>query len=555
MKHSYFVIENRIKVLFASFVFLLFVSLQTYGESLTTYPGPKGVQTSNRYSVAVSQANKTQQSFVYFSTPLDNDADNAEKIRSEVVNGINENKQLRDFYFGGKEKPLDTEQSVAWTCFSFSGKIVVTIKSKKLPVTSYKILPTSAGIAAQVKGSELTFELSEPRKLAVVINGDYLNPLFLFADAPEVGVPDKNAPGTVVVKEGDDVTKMGETLKKAQTVYFEPGVHQIGVAYPVYSNQTIYLAGGSYLCGTIHGMMASNVSIRGRGVLAGDSISRAYVLGLKRVDDYRIRVDKRMRYHAINMLSDENVSSWNTFADYPGKGSDNLNIEGITIASPRQFFIRAHGVPITVHNVKMVGSWPYNTDGFSGIGQANTTVYDCFFHCNDDAVYVSPNYCHIHHCVFWQGNNGCVFQFSWGGAPTHHKGGYIHDCDILHCGHVSEANNRMIFGSRKSGSGDISDVYFKNIRIEGPVWSLFRIETNGSGDLGSIYNIKLENISVTGPVINKSAIISSKDREADAASDSWIRDITFENVIINGKPLQKDDIIIGDFQVENIKIK
>lgn len=542
---------------FVCAVFLLFFSaiVCSAADHVDVYPAPKGVRASEKYTVSVAQGENTFSSFVYYSTPLDNDADNAEKIRNEVVSGINQNEQLKNFYFGSKEKPLDTEQSVAWTCFSFSGKIQVNISFLKGSIDDCKILPSSAGLTGSVKDNTLTISLDEPRKLAVVINGDYLNPLFLFADAPEVGIPDKMAPGTVIVKEGDDVRKMGEILKEAQTVYFEPGVHQIGVAFEVFSNQTIYISGGAYLCGTIHGMMASNVSIRGRGVLAGDSISRAYVLGLKRVDDYRIRVDKRMRYHAINMLSDENVSSWNTFADHPGKGCDNLNIEGITIASPRQFFIRAHGVPITVHNVKMVGSWPYNTDGFSGIGQANSTVYDCFFHCNDDAVYVSPNYCHIHHCMFWQGNNGCVFQFSWGGAPTHHKGGYIHDCDVIHCGHVSEANNRMVIGSRKSGSGDISDIYFKNIRIEGPVWSFFRLETNGEGDLGSIYNIKFENISVNGPVIQPSRIISSKGRSDGAVSSSWIRDITFKNVTINGKPLLKEDIEIGDFQVDNIIVE
>ena len=151
------------------------------------------------------------------------------------------------------------------------------------------------------------------------------------------------------------------------------------------------------------------------------------------------------------MLSHQNKTSWNAFADYPGEGCDNLIIEGITIASPRQFFIRATGVPMTIYNVKMVGSWPYNTDGISTIGQANTTVFDCFFNCNDDAIYVAPNNANIHHCTFWQGNNGNVFQFAWGSAPYNQGGAYIHDCDIIHTGHVAQANNRMIIASRKSG--------------------------------------------------------------------------------------------------------
>lgn len=530
---------------------LLVFSQQT---ELQVYPGPEGVKNSHLYEVFVSQGADPLESFVYYSTPLDNDADNADEIRTGVVKGINESEILRDFYFGGEKADLDTEQSCSWTCFSFAGAVQVTIQHAA-PVESFKILPSSYDIQAEVNGNHLDFSLKEPRKLAIVINGDYLNPLFLFADAPERAVPDKNAPGTLVFKSGDDCQAMKEEVKKASVLYFEPGVHHIGVGFEVYSNQTIYLEGGAYLLGTFHGYMASNVSFRGRGVLAGDSISRAEVLALKRKVGFQDRIVKRMRYHAINMLSYQNDTSWNAYADYPGHGCDNLNIEGITIASPRQFFIRATGVPITIHNVKMVGSWPYNTDGISTIGQANTTVYDCFFHCNDDAIYVSPNDSHIHHCVFWQGNNGCVFQFSWGGAPVDQGGSYIHDCEIVHMGHVSQANNRMVIGSRKSRQGDIGHVYFKNINIEGPVWSLFRLETNGAGNLGSLHDIKMENIRVNGPVLHKSTILSSKGRKEGEPSASWIRNITLKDIYLNGRKMTKQDLIIGDFQVENIVIE
>ena len=469
-----------------------------------------------------------------------------------MVNGINANPVLRDFYFGGIEKPLDTEQSVSFTCFSFSGKIEVKIKGKE-SIHSFKILPTSVGIQGTIEGEMLTFTLEKPQKLGIVLNGDYLNPMFLFADAPEVAIPDKNASGTVVLKEGDNWKNFAEKLKEASVIWFEPGVHDIGISFPVFANQTIYLEGGSYLLGIISGFMAPNVTIRGRGILAGDNISRKYVLGLK--EDRAKNNWERLHYHAINMLSEDNKTSWNAFADYPGKGCDNLTIEGITIASPRQFFIRATGVPITIYNVKMVGSWPYNTDGISTIGQANTTVFDCFFHCNDDAIYVTPNNCHIHHCNFWQGNNGCVFQFAWGSAPYTQGGGYIHDCNILHNGHVAQANNRMVIGSRKGGPGDIENVHFKNINIEGPIWSLIRLETNGSGDLGSFRNITFENIYVNGPVLHKSTIISSKGKAEGEVSTSWIENITLKNIIINDQKISADDFEIGDFQVKNVNFE
>jgi hypothetical protein len=541
-------------LLILSLISLFGSQLRAVDFGFEVYPTPKGVKASANFTVMVSQNGSSQNSFVYYSTPLDNDADNAERIRNEVINGINKNQVLKDFYFGGDEKPLNTEQSVSFTCFSFSGKVELKVTGKE-PITSFKILPTSTGIEGELVENTLRFSLDKPQKLAIVINGDYLNPLFLFADAPEVGVPDKDAEGTLVIREGDDRDALKQAVKEASVVWFEPGVHDIGVAFQVYEGQTIYLEGGSYLLGTIHGHMAPNVTIRGRGILAGDAISRKAVLALKRETGFSKRIVERMRYHAINMLSNQNDSSWNAFADYPGKGCDNLTIEGITIASPRQFFIRATGVPMTVYNVKMVGSWPYNTDGFSGIGQANTTVFDCFFHCNDDAIYVTPNNCHIHHCNFWQGNNGCVFQFAWGSAPYTQGGGYIHDCNILHNGHVSEANNRMVIGSRKGGSGDIGNVHFKNINIEGPVWSLFRIETNGGGNLGSFFDLTFENINVNGPVLHKSTIISSKGKKEGEVSSSWIENIKFKNVKVNGMKITRDDFVIGDFQVKNIQFE
>jgi len=529
----------------------IFVLVQfAISQKVYTYPAPDEIIPSPGFKVNVFANKDVKNSFVYYSTPLDNDADNAEHIRNEVINGINENPILSQFYFNGKKVPINYPQSCSYTCFSFEGKISLQIMSLNKQIRSFKILPSTSGIDGRIENGNLCFELIKPKKVAIVINGDYLNPLFLFADDPEQEIPNKRAKGTFVIKAGEDYKNIEENIKDASVLWFEPGIHNIGVGFKIFSNQTVYIPGGAYLRGTISGLNAKNVTIRGRGILAGDHISRKYVLNLKK--DRAKYNWERMHYHAINMLNDDNKTSWNSFADSPGKGCDNLTIEGIMITSPRQFYIRATGVPITIYNVKMVGSWPYNTDGVSTIGQANTTVFDCFFHCNDDGIYVTPKDCHIRHCNFWQGNNGCVFQFAWGSAPTNQGGGFIHDCNILHVGHVSEANNRMVIGSRKSGPGDIGNIHFKNIHIDGPVWSFVRLETNGSGNLGSFENIKFENIVLDGPVIKKSTIISSKGREKDEASTSWIKNITFKNVTIEGRMITQRDFVIGDYQVNNI---
>lgn len=51
----------------------------------------------------------------------------------------------------------------------------------------------------------------------------YRNPLFLFARQPETDAPDKNAPGTLVVRPGRLHTV--EAFAAARIIYFEPGLH------------------------------------------------------------------------------------------------------------------------------------------------------------------------------------------------------------------------------------------------------------------------------------------------------------------------------------------
>ena len=90
---------------------LLFVGLlsvfalaQAPENNVDVYPGPKGIKPSKNYEVSVTQNDDKKTSFVYYSSPLDNDAENAERVRHDVVKGINENEKLKDFYFKGKGK-------------------------------------------------------------------------------------------------------------------------------------------------------------------------------------------------------------------------------------------------------------------------------------------------------------------------------------------------------------------------------------------------------------------------------------------------------------------
>jgi hypothetical protein len=131
-------------------MFICFSLLASFAQ-VAVYPAPEGVKSSNRYEVAVQQNGLSQQSFVYLSSPLDNDEHNAEQVRTGVIKDINKNEMLKQFYFEGKTTDINAEQSVAWTCFSFSGEIEVVVKNKKEAIRNFKILPSSAGVEAAIE--------------------------------------------------------------------------------------------------------------------------------------------------------------------------------------------------------------------------------------------------------------------------------------------------------------------------------------------------------------------------------------------------------------------
>ena len=59
------------------------------------------------------------------------------------------------------------------------------------------------------------------------------------------------------------------------TLYFLPGIHDIGVGFPVHSNKTYYITGDSIVYGTFHNDDTSDgdhILIYGHGTLSGDRL-------------------------------------------------------------------------------------------------------------------------------------------------------------------------------------------------------------------------------------------------------------------------------------------
>ncbi len=146
----------------------------------------------------------------------------------------------------------------------FARPIEVKVTKVSGTTANARIRPLSKGIISTLTGNQLQFTLNAPVKISVEFNGDIMNNLFIFANPPEQNRPNHGDPGVI---------------------YFAPGIHNAGTIN-VSSGQTVYIADGALVYGHIWSGNATNVTIRGRGILDGaklehnPGLTRPWLVGL-----------------------------------------------------------------------------------------------------------------------------------------------------------------------------------------------------------------------------------------------------------------------------------
>ncbi len=207
----------------------------------------------------------------------------------------------------------------------------------------HNIRPTRAG-------RTITFRVSQPIKLSITRPGDYSatsEMLFLFANAPEVNPPRVGDPGVR---------------------YYGPGLHRENI--DAKTGDTIYLAGGAVIFGSINIWGVDNVKVLGRGIVVYDGPQNALS------DDGWMH---KPNWHAMVM-----------------DNAHNVDVSGIIcIVRSRTWMIQmqdSHGIHFD--NVKEIGGCPGNAnqDGMDFIGSGDATVRDCFIRASDDDFALEGNW-------------------------------------------------------------------------------------------------------------------------------------------------------------------
>jgi hypothetical protein len=349
-------------------------------------------------------------------------------------------------------KPFVYAANQGWSFFNFAFantnvKVDITINES---IKDWKVRPASSGVIPVKNGNTFSFIFSKPEKIILQINGRDGQKLLISAEPPETDIPNPNDPSVL---------------------YYGPGVHYMGYKFtPPASINTIYLAGGAVVRGTLRIENRENIKIVGRGIFA--------------MGEWPHDEQEGLYLHSIN----------------------GLVVDGITISdSPGWQLSTWNGNNLIVRNVKLLATKTHaNTDGIQIGGENYVSVSDFFILANDDGFPIGPgtSIVEIKNGIMWNNTNGASFMLGWGGGGNMHDILY-EDIDVLENGSDSSG----VFSARWGdiNPGLVSGVTYRNIRVENAVradgsrtkiidWKIGTSPWN-TGSNGQLENISFENVS------------------------------------------------------------
>jgi hypothetical protein len=213
-----------------------------------------------------------------------------------------------------------------------------------------EIEPARLGIRPVRHGATLRFRLPGPEKITISRPGDHFasaDMLFLFANGPETSGIGPKTPGVR---------------------YYGPGVYHESI--DANSGDTIYLAGGAVLFGSLNIWQVHDVHVLGRGMIIYDGPQTPLT------DTGWMH---KRNWHAIVM-----------------DNAHNIEIDGITtVVRSRTWQVQMKDSRnIGFYNVKEIAGTPgdANGDGMDWLGGGSTTVRDGFIRAADDVYALQGNW-------------------------------------------------------------------------------------------------------------------------------------------------------------------
>lgn len=461
-------------------------------SKLVTYDGPGVMTTSDEVSVKV----ENEDLFVYDTR-------------------VNHN---RSFSYMPE---LDYNQVVI---FDFEGTVTVTVTVNNAQnLTDAVVRPLEYNIKPTVSGNKITFKLEYTGNYVVEYKTSTSdkasdNALHIFANPIEA-----------------ESEKIDPDNLPENTVYIGPGVWMAN-AIPVSENDTtVYLAGGAVVYGQIRTANLSGLTIKGRGVLAGELYSRT------KANEFTLPIELQN----CKNVTIENIS----ILDHAGWAVTLYNCENVTINNLKIITARANGDGISVQackNVKVNGgfvrTWDdslvvKNVDGLS----TNDVTFDGTLVWTDLAQSMEVGY-----ETYGPKMENITFKNITVLHNFHKAAMSIHNADNAQISNVTYENvtiedAQMLGDNQNDGEND----FLIDITIA------FNTEWTESGALrGAIKNVNFKNIKV----LEMAQTI--KCRMFGEGASSNVDGVTISNLTVRGKEVKAlDDIgLTPGVYTSNVKL-
>lgn len=424
------------------------------------------------------------------------------------------------------------------TYVNFETSVAVEVEITRTdgaPIRSAVAHPRRHARTVTVVEGKVLVTLDKPCQVAVDIDGrmdgqdtgkGYRGPpihtVSIFANPPIVERPRPDGPGVLAVKPGTIPPADGPWT----TLYFLPGIHDLGAGFPVHANRQYYIPGDAVVFGTFNNGKnwkdGHHVRIFGYGTLSGERL-------------------KHPQYAVPRPKEDSVHNPIDIF------GANDTRIEGITIADSAHHTLMLYGGyapdrPTDIRWVKIF-TWRANGDGINPF--SNGLVEDCFIRTQDDSLYVNGR--GIRRTVLWNDANGSSFVLS---AMPQLAGRtlVVEDCDVIYARATWHhwAGGR-VFNMRGEGGGACgAGVIFRNITIEDPRPTLQQFfitmttpppyadggRTRKPGDCAGVL---FQNIAIAAPsVLGEPQLLWGQE-------DARIHHLTFDNLTLGGKPVTSVD--------------
>lgn len=411
--------------------------------------------------------------------------------------------------------------------FDFTGKVQVEVTCHRMQVQDVLIRPLSFGIKYAVEGNVITFELDQPRKFSLEVNGDRFHNLHIFAQTPDLHAPDTESSTVAIIEPG--IHRTEELLKKltdrVDTLYFLPGMHHIEqVALSIPSKKHVYLAGGAVVVGSMVCDRVEHVSIRGRGII--------YLSDFGRFTAFR----------GVRLMHAEHIV-----------------IDGITVVDPPHYSIyigQSKHVRISDFKAFSTRGW---SDGIDMMASTDIEISDIFMRNSDDCIaiyghrwdyYGDTRNITVKDAVLWADVAHPTMIGAHG--DYHGDGGIIENIvfdniDILEQ-HEPQQDYRGCMAINAGDKNTVRHVHYENIRVEPfELGRLFDIRVMWNKKYNPSPGKRIEHITFKNITYRGEGEDTSYIEGYDA--ERFVSDVTFEEIYMNGKKIENaadGHIHIGD---------